>query len=219
MTNGTPSVCSAILIPGIITLAVTLLRLIGEIGRWNETFFNRSVGGGGAVVGISWLAIIFAIYFGLKLRKTDAAIQRKGKAIGLAVLACVLFVGGTFMIFRESGGLQSAPFLISGLVIIVAGIWVMRLAWPAYWNIMMGYALAARIPVLVVMYLAMSGNWGTHYDAVPPNETFSGMASKFVQLGLVPQIFFWIPYTVVLCGLIGTVVAAIGKTPSKVDVS
>ncbi len=219
MTNGTPSVRSMILIPSIITLAVTLLRLIGEIQRWNETFFNRSAGGGGAVVGISWLAIIFAIYFGLKLRKTEAAVRHKGKAIGLSVLALALFVGGTFMIYTKSGALQSALLLTAGLAAVVVGIWVMRLAWPTYWNVMMGYALAARIPVIIVMYLAMSGNWGTHYDALPPNETFSSFTAKFSQLALLPQIFFWIPYTVVLCGLIGTIVAAIGKSPSKVDVS
>jgi len=219
MTNGSPSAGSMILIPSIITLAVTLLRLIGELRRWNEAFFGRSAGGGGAVVGISWLAIIFAVYFALRLRKAGLGLERKLRAILMSILAVALFVGGTFTIFKESGGLQSTGLLVLGLVAVAAGIFVMRLAWPAYWKVMIGYAFAARIPVLVVMYFAMSGNWGTHYDAMPPNETFAGLTARFFELAAVPQIFFWIPYTVILCGLIGVIVAAIGKTPTKMDVS
>ncbi len=215
MTNGTPKVGSVILIPSIVTLAVTLLRLIGELQKWNQTFF----GSGYAVVGISWLAVIFAIYFALKLRKSGQPIPQKGKAIGLNIVALALFVIPTFsLIFREGGGLSSPVRLVSGLVIVVAGIWVMRAAWPAYWNVLTGYALAARIPVLVVMYLAMRGNWGTHYDAVPANVTFASFAAKFTELALVPQLFFWIPYTVILCGLFGVITAAIGKSPAKIDV-
>ncbi len=219
MTNGSSNAGRMILIPSIITLAVTLLRLIGELKHWNETFFKSGYGGSGAVVGITWLALIFAVYFALKLRKAGYGLQSKGKAIGLSILALVLFVGGTFTIFKETGGLQSTLLLVVGLVVITAGICVMRSAWPAYWNVMMGYAIAARIPVIVVMYLGMKGNWGTHYDALPPKEVFSSFASQFAQLALVPQVFFWIPFTVVLCGLIGVIVAAIGKTPAKMDVA
>ena len=39
-----------ILVPAGITLAVTLLRLIGELQEWSSALFNRSVGGGGAIV-------------------------------------------------------------------------------------------------------------------------------------------------------------------------
>ena len=104
-------------------------------------------------------------------------------------------------------------------MVIVASILVMRSAWPAYWDTMMAYALAARIPVLIVMYPAIRGNWGTHYDAALPTQKFADVTAKFVELGLAPQIFFWIPFTVVLCGLIGTVVASLGKAPAKVEVA
>jgi hypothetical protein len=42
------------------------------------------------------------------------------------------------------------------------------------------YGLAARIPVVVVMFLAMAGNWGTHYDYVGAPEPF--------QMALWPRI-------------------------------
>jgi hypothetical protein len=34
-----------ILVPAIISLAVTLLRLVGELQHWSKTFFNTEVGG------------------------------------------------------------------------------------------------------------------------------------------------------------------------------
>jgi hypothetical protein len=218
MTNGTPIVRSMIFIPSIITLAVTLLRLIGELRQWNETLFRRSVGGPGAIVGIAWLAAIFAVYFALKLRKTDQAMQTRGKAIGLSVLALILFIGGTFLLYSSNGSLRFSLMTVLGLLVIIGGIVIMRMAWPAYWNVMMAYAFAARIPVLIVMFLAIRGNWGTHYDAALPNQTFTSTMAKFVELGLIPQVLFWIPYTVVLCGLIGILVASLGKTPAKINV-
>jgi len=214
MTNGTLSVKELILVPSIITIAVTLLRLVGELKRWNENLFRRSPGGAGALVGITWLAIIFAIYIALRLRKTGQVFESKGKSIGLGALALVLFVAGTFLTVNPGEKLR----LSAGFLVVVAALYVMRLAWPAYWNAMMAYALAARIPVIIIMYLAMQGNWGTHYDAAPPSGVYQSLTAKFLALGLIPQVFFWIPFTVILCGLLGTIAAAIGKLPDRVDV-
>jgi hypothetical protein len=219
MTNGSPSVRDLILVPSIITLAVTILRLVGELRGWNEVFFGRAAGGGGAVVGISWLAILFGVYFALRLRKAGQAFQSSGKAIGLSVLALALFVGGTMLLFAGGGSFKVTWKMAAGLLVILVSIWVMRVAWPVYWNVMMTYALAARIPVLIVMYLALQGNWNTHYDAVPPNVTYPDLTAKFMALGLIPQLFFWIPFTVIACGLLGTITAAIRKAPARVDVS
>lgn len=57
------SVSQLILMPAIISLAVTLLRLSGELAHWSSRYFNTDVGGGGALVGITWLAPIFGAYF------------------------------------------------------------------------------------------------------------------------------------------------------------
>lgn len=78
---------------------------------------------------------------------------------------------------------------------------------------MVAYAFAARIPVLIVMYLAMHGNsgagWGTHYDAVPPPLVHVPLATKFLYAGILPQMTMWIGFTVVVGSLIGVVVAAV----------
>src|SRR5260221_11910838 len=41
---------SLILVPSIITLAILILRTVGELQHWAPAFFNRNAGGGGALV-------------------------------------------------------------------------------------------------------------------------------------------------------------------------
>ena len=86
-----------ILIPSVITLVVTLLRLIGELRHWSPALFNPSPGGGGALVGITWLVPIFGIYFGLKLSDAGEGPAGVGKASGLAVLGLGVLVGGSIL--------------------------------------------------------------------------------------------------------------------------
>ena len=64
-----------ILVPAVITFAVTLLRLVGELQGWSPRLFSKAAGGGGAIVGISWLVVIFGAWFGWKLAKAG---QRPG---------------------------------------------------------------------------------------------------------------------------------------------
>jgi len=58
-----------ILAPALITLGITLLRLVGELNRWSPALFNREAGGGGALIGIVWLVPILGVYFALRLSK------------------------------------------------------------------------------------------------------------------------------------------------------
>ena len=203
------SVARLVLVPGIITLAVTVLRLVGELQHWPSVLFSRSAGGGGAIVGIAWLAFIFAVYFAVKLQRGGQGLQNSGKAIGLAVLALVIFIAGAFLPFLAGGATVLRLSMLGGLgaLLSVVAIIVMRQAWPAYWNVMLAYALIARVPVIIVYFLAIEGNWNTHYDALPPGLTVEG--PKFVLLGLLPQLFLWVPWTMIFCGLIGVVTAAI----------
>ncbi len=205
------SVGQMVLVPGLVTLGVTVLRLVGELERWPSALFSRSAGGGGALVGIAWLAFVFAIYFAVKLQRAGQGLQSTGKAVGLTLLALVVFIAGGFLPFLGGGGnvlRLSIPGALGGLCSVVA-LFIMRPAWPAYWNAMLAYALVARLPVIVVYYLALRGNWGTHYDAVPPGITVEG--SRFVLLGLLPQLSLWVPWTVIFCGLFGIITAAVLK--------
>ena len=71
-------------------------------------------------------------------------------------------------------------------------------------RVLLAYGLAARIPVLLVMLLAILGNWGTHYDVLPPGAVMeTGPWAKWFLIGVVPQLTFWMTFTVVVGALFG----------------
>src|SRR5208283_3297244 len=86
-----------IAIPAVITLAVTILRLVGELKHWPTPWFNTAAGGGAALVGISWLPIVFGPYFALKLATAGEGPVSMGKAMGFAFLSLVVYVLGGFL--------------------------------------------------------------------------------------------------------------------------
>ena len=205
-----------ILVPAVITLAVTLLRLVGELQGWSPLFFNREAGGGSAIVGIAWLVPIFGAYFGWKLVRAGSGPGGIGRALGLALLALALVPALGFVM--EQAGMNQrnlttlSVFVVASIVALVIGF----RAWPALGRTLFGYGLLARIPVVVVMLVAILGNWGTHYD-VPPSPDFPvmGTLAKWFWIGLLPQLTIWMAFTVVIGGLFGIAAAAIaGRRPA-----
>jgi hypothetical protein len=89
-----------ILVPGLITLVITVLRLVGELQHWSKLFFNPLAGGGGAIVGISWLPLVLGPYFAVKLIGVGQGPKSTGKAIGFAALGLAVMVLGGLIWFR-----------------------------------------------------------------------------------------------------------------------
>jgi hypothetical protein len=87
--------------------------------------------------------------------------------------------------------------------------------WRSLGNTLLAYAFAARIPVLIVMFLAMRGNggqgWGTHYDAIDPMFAHAGFARQFFYMAILPQMTAWIGWTVVLGSIIGVIAVAVAR--------
>jgi len=207
------SITSLITIPALITLGITILRLVGELEHWPKLFFSTAGGGGGAIVGISWLPIIFGPYFALKLAGAGDGPSSVGKAVGFAVFGLVVFVLGGFLVgatFAHPSILTLVAFLVMLVAAFIPGI-----GWRSLGNTLLAYAFAARIPVLIVMFLAMRGNggqgWGTHYDAVAPTFAQAAFARKFFYMAILPQMTFWIGWTVVVGSILGIIVAAIAR--------
>jgi hypothetical protein len=199
-----------ILVPAIITLAVTLLRLVGELQSWSPTLFNREAGGGMALVGIVWLVPVFGIYFALRLAGAGAGPDKLLRAFGLTILALVLTpVAGGLASVAGVDQMSLAMLVIYAVVAVVSVTVAMR-AWPALGRVLVAYGLAARIPVAIVMLVAILANWGTHYD-VPPSPDFPAMAplAKWFWIGLIPQLTVWIAFTVVIGMLFGLIAVAI----------
>ena len=90
-----------IAVPAVITLAITFLRVVGELLHWSTLFFSRAAGGGGAIVGISWLPIIFGPYFAIKIANTGSEPARFAKGFGFAALGVVVFLAGGFLGFAD----------------------------------------------------------------------------------------------------------------------
>ncbi len=198
-----------ILVPALITLAITLLRLVGELQGWSPALFSREAGGGGAIVGLSRLVILFGGWFGVKLALSGETPESMGKAFGITMLAlAVLPVLG--VISAAAGvnqqGLGALAVYMTGSVF---GLFVALRAWPRLGRLLLAYGFAARIPVVLVMLAAMLGNWGTHYDVPPPGFPETGVLAKWLLIGVLPQMTFWIWFTVVIGSIVGIVAAAI----------
>src|SRR5262249_54704942 len=104
-----------IVVPALISLAITLLRLVGELQHWSPALFSAQPGGGGALVGISWLIPVFGIYFALKLAARGEGPASIGKALGLALGAVAALAAVGFLATRlhPSLGLTILIFVVA----------------------------------------------------------------------------------------------------------
>jgi hypothetical protein len=200
------SIWRLILGPAVLTLAVTLLRLYGELQHWPAPWFSNSAGGGGAIVGISWLPFIFGPYFAMKLAREGSRHDGALKTILMGLLGLVMAIGGAMLAFSPPLGLAK---LAAGLVVMLGGVLLQFNPWPSLARTLLGYAFAARVPVALVMLAAIRGKWGTHYDALPPG--YAGpttLWAEFLYIGLIPQLLFWVAFTVTAGAFAGSIAAA-----------
>jgi hypothetical protein len=200
------STVQLILVPSLITLVITVVRLEGELHHWGSPWFSSSAGGGGAIVGISWLPIIFGPYFALKLAGYGEGTSSYGKAFGMTIGGLVVMVLAGFVLVKSG---NSAVLGILGFALTLVAAFVARVGWRSLGSTLIAYAFAARIPVLIVMFFAMRGGWGTHYDAVEARFAAAPLWTKFFYEAFLPQMMLWIGYTVVVGSLFGEIVAVI----------
>jgi hypothetical protein len=201
------SILRLVLVPGLITLAVTVLRLVGELERWPETWFNRTMGG--SLVGITWLAPVFGIYFALKLAHKGAGPKFFSRAIGFSLLGvlialCSPFLPGLLRIHLHFYGRLTYAWTLFAVAALLT--WA---GWPELFQTLLAYAYCARLPVAIIMFLAIRGSWGTHYDAVPPDLPALSFFAKYLWIGFIPQLVFWVTYTVLSGMLFGTFAAGV----------
>lgn len=202
-----------ILVPALISLGVTVLRLVGEINNWAPVLFSREAGGGGAIVGISWLPIIFGVYFALKLANGGHRPANGWKIAGFSLLAIAVMAVG----FVGAGAIGDSPVLplIGGAIGSVLALFVLSKGWPELFKTLLAYAFAARIPVALLMLFAILGDWGTHYDAPAPGAPEMAPFVEWFMVGVIPQMTFWIAFTVLVGNLFGGVAIALTGKGAK----
>ncbi len=215
-----------ILWPALVSLAVTLLRLAGELFRWSPRWFSpQTMGiepsGVSWLIGITWLGFPFGIYFAYRL-------LRAGKGPGSFTKASLLALGGLLiMLTLETPALRLFRLGFPQILILIWLTMVVAAAlqyfgWSELFRTLLLYGLAARIPVAIIMLLAMAGNWGTHYDYVgTPFRSSMGFLAGYLWLAFFPQLVFWVSFTIVIGSLGGPVAILLVRqeTPSRMNAS
>ncbi len=202
-----------IMVPAVITLVVTLLRLTGELQGWSRVLFNPEAGGGGTLFGIWLLVPVFGIYFSVKLKNAGKG-PESGWKVALWALISLGVVVVIIALIESVISNQIIWILMSCILVLGAAVLLMRKTWPALYSTLVSYGLAARIPVAVVMFFATMGDWGTLYDGPPPDFPETGPFVEWLISGLFPQLTFWIAFTIIVGMLFGGVAAALKKTSS-----
>ncbi len=174
------STARLLLVPALITLALTQLRLTGDL---------LSISGFGPYE-IAWLVPIFGAYFALHLAKAGETAPAPGSLFKSSLLPMALFGAGLLLFHPTSGGMAAVS-----LVAII----LLRRAWPRLGTLLLGYALAARLPVIITMLGATLNGRETVYDVSPYS----------VLAGLLPQFTVWIGFTVVVGSLAGALALAL----------
>jgi hypothetical protein len=219
MTTSTKPVntFSLIAIPALITLAITLLRLMGELQGWSKVWFNSDAGGPGALIGIVWLVPILAIYFAIKLSNAGEGVSKPGRAMMFSALGIAIVIAGFMLSFAISKPGRLPAQVALGVAAIVATV-LQRNAWPALFKTLLAYGYAARIPVTIIMFFAIRGDWHTHYDGPPPGfPTEITWFPKFILIGVLPQLIFWIAFTIIIGMLFGAAAVAIIHRAKRAD--
>jgi len=206
-TGSGRSIRQLILVPTLITLAVTIFRFIGELQHWSANWFNTEMGW--SIIAILWLVPIFGVYFALRLSAQGKGPDSAWRAIGFAFLGVIIgiFLRGFLPFEFAFPGrlLYGWSFIVVAALLSLAG-------WPALFKTLLAYAIAARIPVAFVMFLAFRGNLGTHYDAVPSDLPAGiGLWPKYLWLGFFPQLINWVATTIVIGMFFGTIAVGLAR--------
>jgi len=196
-----------ILGPALLTLAFTLLRLVGELKHWPKPWFNSAAGGAGALVGIVWLPLIFGPYFAFRVRFEIISPRSMTKWLGYAGLGAAVSVAA-LLGGRVSGMPDLGRLLLPNLGFAL-GVAIQYAVWPELMRVLLAYGYAARVPVVMIAFLAMRYNWATHYDASPPFFPELSFWPRFLVSVALPQLVGWVGYTVVAASLVGAFASAL----------
>jgi hypothetical protein len=209
-----PPTLRLVLWPALLTLGVTALRLVGELRGWSPETFSRLPGGGLSPLGISWLPPLVGAWFGWRLARSGVVAPGPGRAFGVPTAALVAgLLLGTLLERRMSLSVEST-FVLWAVVALLVAVAAFA-AWPRLGRPLLVYAFAARVPVALVMAVAMWRAWGTHYDARTPGFPLTPPLPLWLWTGLLPQATVWVAWTLALGALGGAAGALLARWPRR----
>jgi hypothetical protein len=140
-----PSRRSLVLIPAIITLAVTALRLGLELARSPAWLANSGLGGNGAVIGIAWLPFLFGPWFAMRLRphlpSTKALIKPLAKTLlvyGLLARLPVFLLTIPALLAHWNTHYEKLPFEGGTAAKLAATFGAQMIFWACIWTVVTG---------------------------------------------------------------------------------
>ncbi|MGE5327422.1 MAG: hypothetical protein ACM3NO_10315 [Deltaproteobacteria bacterium] len=191
--------------PALVTLAVTLARLAGELYNGSKALFNPQQGGAWAIVGIVWLVPIFGAYFGFRLAREGDRPAGIARGLVIGILGAMVFVAGFFLYQKVLQNFTGV--ILMWTLAALAGL-LQIFVWRRLFKVLAAYAYSARVPVAIVMLAATFKNWPSHYNAnIPGSSPWTG----FLLFGFIPQLIWWASFTIVLGTIAGVISAALTK--------
>lgn len=201
-----PPILPLVAWPALLTLGVTLLRLVGELRGWSPELFSRLPGGGLSPLGITWLAPLVGFFIGWRLGRAGVPSPPAARAVGLPAGALALGFLLATLAERALKPSWTATFALWAAVSVAIAAAAFA-AWPALGRPLLAYAYAARLPVAMVAAAAVWRAWGTHYDLPPPGFPAMPPLRRWLWTGLLPQATIWVAWTVAT----GAIFGALGR--------
>jgi hypothetical protein len=194
-----------VLVTSLLTLLLTVARALGELQQWHPTWFGTDAGGALSPFGIVWLVPLVGLLFGRRAAQAGSRPPFLASfAVPLAGLAAIVGAAGWMGSQLKGQELLAAMgWLVRGAPFVAL---LALFVWPRVFLLTLAYGVLARLPVVVVQWLDLRGNWGTHYGKVHPSLPAELTADDKLQLLTLAQLGLWVPFTV----LLGTACAALG---------
>lgn len=205
MTDSPGSTLSLILWPSVITLLVSVGRLVGEANDWAPT----KAGGSGFWFGITWLGFLLGIWFAFRLRGEGSSPRVRLPWLWtlLSLLPLVAAAAWRMPITAEleqnEAGLDALrttaiTFACAASIAAAVNFFVWRrLAWTLF-----AYAIPARLTVIVLTWIAKHFDIPSHYTKFGPKGFVRDMEGTVVSATIM-QLGFWAPITIVFGTLLG----------------
>lgn len=206
-----PGLVAIVLVPAILTLLVSVARLVGELMDWPDILVSRD----GGLLGVTWLVPIFGFWFGMRACALGSR-PNAAAAFAIALLGIGVAIGGVFAFLAmdlmflptddNPGEFRGGVFFA---IAVFAGTLVSLMGWLRAGLLLALYAVLARVPVIVITWIVYQAGWqGTHFLAAPPGRPADAppvTADVLFYSNATAQLVVWIPFTI----MIGMVFASI----------
>jgi hypothetical protein len=208
--SATLSTARLILWPSVLTLLISVARLVAE----QQGHVTTASGGRGLLLGITWCIFVFGAWLGWRLARSG---QRPRVARPwLWALLALLAVAGTivwqFRPFLAAERTEAVYQHLRNAVLVIVAVTAVAAAamfavWPRLAWTMLLYALPTRATVVALTWLAKQQGWDTHYTKFGPSGFEREMGDTMLSAS-VAQFGGWVPFTVVGGVFAGSVLAS-----------